>query len=69
MIVADNVIRDGRVADPDDDDPQVVGVRQYLALATSDAGVVTAVVPTVGVKGYDGLSYSLVVRTHGEPGV
>ena len=60
MIIADNVVRDGAVADPDSDDPRVHGVRRYLELAAAEARVHDATVQTVGNKGYDGLSIAVV---------
>jgi predicted O-methyltransferase YrrM len=62
LIVADNVVRNGAVANLDDHDPMVEGVREYLKLATTEPTVLTSVMQTVGAKGYDGLSVSIVVR-------
>lgn len=61
VIVADNVVREGRVADPDDDDPRVVGVRRYLELVAAEPSLRATVLQTVGVKGYDGLAVAVVV--------
>ena len=61
LIVADNVVRDGAVADPHSPDVNVQGVRRYLALAAAEPRATTTVLQTVGAKGYDGMSLSLVV--------
>ncbi len=61
MIVADNVVRNGAVADKDSRDPRVLGVRKYLELAAAEQSVATSVIQTVGAKGYDGLSISVVL--------
>ncbi|MFZ1063457.1 MAG: O-methyltransferase [Acidimicrobiales bacterium] len=60
LIVADNVVRDGEVIDPKSADERVRGVREFLALAASDARLEGTVVQTVGTKGYDGFGIFLV---------
>jgi predicted O-methyltransferase YrrM len=59
-IVADNVVRDGEVADAMSDDPRVVGVREFLQRAADDERLEGAVVQTVGAKGYDGFALFVV---------
>jgi predicted O-methyltransferase YrrM len=60
LIVADNVIRGGSVADPSSDDQASLGIRRfYQALATSP-GLSATAIQTVGTKGYDGLAFILV---------
>jgi predicted O-methyltransferase YrrM len=61
VIVADNVIRDGAVADLDDDDSRVVGVRRFLDELGRLPNVVATAVQTVGTKGYDGFAIARVV--------
>lgn len=60
LIIADNVVRRGRVADPDDTDPMVRGVRAFLDAAAASDRLDTTVIQTVGTKGWDGLSLSIV---------
>jgi predicted O-methyltransferase YrrM len=60
VIVADNVVRDGDVADPASEDPAVVGVRRYLEAVAAEPRLSATVVQTVGVKGYDGFCFALV---------
>jgi len=60
MIVADNVVRAGAVADSSNDDPRVQGVRRFLEAVAADERVSATVVQTVGTKGYDGLAFILV---------
>jgi predicted O-methyltransferase YrrM len=62
LIIADNVVRDGAVADPTSTDPNVLAVRRYHALVAAEPRVSATVVQTVGAKGYDGMSLALVVR-------
>lgn len=60
MIVADNVVRKGAVADPASTDPQVRAVREFHALIAANPGLSATAIQTVGSKGYDGLT--LVVK-------
>jgi predicted O-methyltransferase YrrM len=61
LIVADNVVRDGEVANPDSTDERVRGVRLFLELAAADPRVSATAVQTVGSKGYDGFALLLVI--------
>lgn len=60
LIVADNVVRDGKVADAASADSRVEGARAYLAAAAADPRLETTVIQTVGVKGHDGFALSRV---------
>ena len=60
LIVADNVVRDGAVADPGSADPNVQAVRRYNALLAAEPRVTATVLQTVGSKGYDGFAIALV---------
>lgn len=66
LIICDNVVRNGRVADADATDSDVAGVRQYLNDAGSHSGLLSAAIQTVGSKGYDGLSLTIVQNPPGE---
>ena len=61
IVVADNVVRDGKVADADCDDPRVQGVRRFMELVAAEPRLSTTVLQTVGVKGYDGFAIALVL--------
>jgi predicted O-methyltransferase YrrM len=61
LIVADNVVRDGAVADAGSADASVRAVRRYHALVAAEPRVTATVIQTVGTKGYDGLSFALVL--------
>jgi predicted O-methyltransferase YrrM len=61
LIVADNVVRGGAVADPASDDPTVKGVRRFFDLLAAEPRVTATALQTVGGKGYDGLALALVV--------
>jgi predicted O-methyltransferase YrrM len=60
VIVVDNVVRGGGVADPDSTDPSVLGTRELAELLASEPRVDATAVQTVGSKGYDGFAIALV---------
>jgi predicted O-methyltransferase YrrM len=60
VIVADNVVREGRVTDASDPDPSVRGMRQLLVQMSAERRVSATVIQTVGAKGYDGFAIALV---------
>ncbi|MDP8910864.1 MAG: O-methyltransferase [Actinomycetota bacterium] len=60
LIVADNVVRDGAVADAASDDPSVRGVHRFIELLAAEPRVSATVIQTVGSKGYDGFAVALV---------
>jgi predicted O-methyltransferase YrrM len=60
MIVADNVVRDGAVADPGRRDADVLGVRRFIERLAAEPRVSGTVVQTVGRKGYDGFALAIV---------
>jgi len=59
-IVVDNVVRQGRVADPDSDDVNVRGAREMFELLAAEDRIDATAVQTVGGKGYDGFVLALV---------
>lgn len=61
MIIVDNVVRGGDVADPKSRDSSVKGVHRLVDRLAGEKRVMTTVIQTVGVKGYDGLSISVVL--------
>jgi predicted O-methyltransferase YrrM len=60
VIIADNVVRDGEVVDPQSDDPRVQAVRRYIEMLSAEPRVHSTVIQTVGSKGYDGFAMSVV---------
>ncbi|MFJ6621894.1 O-methyltransferase [Kitasatospora sp. NPDC091335] len=56
LIVVDNVVRGGAVADADSDDPAVIGTRAVHELIAAEPRVTATSVQTVGSKGYDGFT-------------
>ena len=62
LIVADNVVRKGAVANADSSDPRVQGVRQFNELVARDPRLDATLLQTVGSKGYDGFTLARVAR-------
>lgn len=60
VIIGDNVIRDGEVANPNSSDAKVQGVRHFFAMMAADPRLDATALQTVGAKGYDGFSLALV---------
>lgn len=60
VIVGDNVVRDGAVADETSTDPNVIGVRGFLELMAAEPRLSATAIQTVGSKGYDGFSLAVV---------
>ena len=62
VIVVDNVVRRGGVADPLNEDPNVRGVRRLHELLAAEPRVSATTIQTVGSKGYDGFTLAVVQR-------
>jgi predicted O-methyltransferase YrrM len=60
LIVADNVVRDGSLADGDDPDEATQAQRRLHEMLSGNSGVSATTMQTVGVKGYDGFLIALV---------
>ncbi len=60
LIIADNVVRWGRVIDPADEDANVQGVRRFLEMVAAEPRLNATALQTVGTKGYDGLLLAVV---------
>ncbi|GLB39744.1 putative O-methyltransferase family 3 protein [Lyophyllum shimeji] len=59
VIIVDNVVRYGRVADPQYSDANVEGVRELLKAIKGDKEVDATTIGTTGEKGYDGFLYAI----------
>ena len=60
VILADNVIRDGKVMDKNSSDESAIGARKYNEMLSKSDEVITSVVQQVGHKDYDGIAISIV---------
>ena len=61
LIIVDNVVRGGRVADPANTAPDVQGTRTAIELIGSHARLSGTAIQTVGKKGYDGFALARVL--------
>lgn len=68
VILGDNVVRDGAVADARSSDPRVHGVRRFADLLAAEPRLVATALQTVGTKGWDGFALALVVDQAPEAG-
>ena len=60
VIVCDNVVRGGAVADAASPDPGVVGTRRFFELLAGEARLTGTAIQTVGSKGWDGFAIAIV---------
>lgn len=60
LIVADNVIREGKVLDPDSPDEMVKGVQRFNEMLAAEPRVTATILQTVGVKEWDGMALAVV---------
>jgi len=61
LIITDNVVRDGRLADAASEDPAILAQRRLHEQLAAEPRVEATTIQTVGAKGYDGFSLALVV--------
>lgn len=60
VIIVDNVVRDGALADPSSKDEAVMGVRRLHEMLRNEKRVTATTIQTVGVKGYDGFTMAVI---------
>lgn len=60
VIVVDNIVRGGAVADPEDHRPATNGSRSVVELIAAEPRLDGTAIQTVGTKGYDGFVIALV---------
>jgi caffeoyl-CoA O-methyltransferase len=60
LIIFDNVIRDGKVLDPNSADAAVIGVQRLNKVLAADQRVTATIMTTGGLKDYDGMAIALV---------
>jgi predicted O-methyltransferase YrrM len=65
LIVVDNVVRNGAVADPASSDASVQAMRRFFDVLKDEPRVTATAVQTVGGKGYDGFAVAMVGATAG----
>ena len=62
LIIADNVIREGKVLDRNSDDEKVLGVQRFNQMLATNTDVTATILQTIGIKGYDGMAIAVVNR-------
>jgi predicted O-methyltransferase YrrM len=60
LIIADNVIREGKVLDENHEDDRVRGVDRFNKLLASTKGITASIIQTVGAKEHDGMAIAVV---------
>jgi predicted O-methyltransferase YrrM len=60
LVIVDNVVRSGRVADTTRHENDVEGVRQLVDTLAASPGVDATAIQTVGTKGYDGFILAII---------
>ena len=60
LIIADNVIRDGEVLDPNHDDEMVKGAQRFNKALAANNRVSATILQTIGIKEYDGMAIAVV---------
>jgi len=60
VIILDNVIRDGKVLDPENSDPRIIGTRAAYDIIGSHPRLSATALQTVGAKGWDGFAIMVV---------
>jgi len=57
--IVDNIVQDGKVANPENTESRVEGARRLLEVIKADPEVNATTISTVGEKGYDGFTFAL----------
>jgi predicted O-methyltransferase YrrM len=61
LIIVDNVVRNGELANAKSDDEKVLGCRRLIEMLQHEPHVTSTVVQTVGTKGHDGFAMAVVL--------
>jgi len=61
LILVDNVIRDGEIANASSTDPAVTGTRTMFEMLAANPRLKATALQTVGSKGYDGFAMAIVL--------
>jgi predicted O-methyltransferase YrrM len=61
IIVADNVVRDGKVIEPDNPDDNIQGVRRMTEMMAAEPRLRATAIQTVGARGHDGFAMAVVL--------
>ena len=60
LIIADNVVREGKILEENNDDSNVTGVKRFITLLAATKQVTATIIQTVGSKYHDGMALAIV---------
>ena len=60
LIIADNVIREGKVLDRSSKDEKVLGVQRFNQMLATNCDVTATILQTIGIKGHDSMAIAVV---------
>ena len=61
VVMVDNTVRGGEVANPATENPQIIGVQRGLEMLGRDPRFDATAIQTLDAKGYDGIAIALIV--------
>ncbi len=61
LVIADNLIREGAVIEPDSADARVIGARRFNEVLAADDRLTATLISTIGENSYDGMAIALVL--------
>ncbi|MGX1701866.1 O-methyltransferase [Microbacterium sp. NPDC055357] len=61
IVIVDNTVRSGEVANPATEDPQIIGVQRGIEMLGRDPRFDATAIQTLDAKGWDGVAIALVV--------
>ena len=61
LIISDNVVRDGKLADADNEEPAIQAQRRFHEQLAAEPRVEATTIQTVGGKGYDGFNIARII--------
>ncbi len=60
IIIADNVVRNGKILDAHNIEPAVLGVKRFNKMLSENKQVTATILQTVGIKEWDGMAIAVV---------
>lgn len=60
LIIVDNVVREGKILDDANTEPEVKGVQRFIKLLSESKAVTATITQTVGSKYHDGIALAIV---------
>lgn len=63
LIIADNVVREGKILEENSTDSNVTGVQRFIKLMAATREVTATIIQTVGSKYHDGMALAIVNET------